>query len=219
MTSTKFVQIISQGPKILSKVECVLPKDTTLCRPATPQSQVKHFTIEPLLSQYSETCFKQPLKRSKMVFKTDYRLMQAKHIAEYSAILSTFIKLPLVIKIFVLSFFSGRLRHVLLYTHFYNTHWVQDNSAQNQLGPCQLGPHKTGPCQLGPRCKTGPNLSFINIQLVPHFRGIEVCECKIRPFTLSSESSILTRLRILNFIMVDSADTNKRPRCYKVLPH
>ena len=164
-------------------------------------------TVKPVLSSHS--------KRSKMVFKTDYRLMQVKHIAEYSAILSTFIKLPLVIKIFVLSFFSGRLRHVLLYTHFYNTHWVQDNSAQNQLGPCQLGPHKTGPCQLGPRCKTGPN----NIQLVPHFRGIEVCECKIRPFTVSSESSILTRLRILNFIMVDSADANKRPRCYSHFMH
>ena len=39
---------------------------------------------------------------------------------------------------------------------------------------------KLGPCQLGPRCKTGPvptqpKLSFINRQLVPHFRGIEIC--------------------------------------------
>ena len=46
--------------------------------------------------------------------KTNYRLMQVKSIAEggYSAILSTFIKLPFVIKIFVLSFLSGCLRHV-----------------------------------------------------------------------------------------------------------
>ena len=34
---------------------------------------------------------------------------------EHSAILSTFIKLPFVIKIFVLSITSGRLRQVLLY--------------------------------------------------------------------------------------------------------
>ena len=47
--------------------------------------------------------------------KTNYRLMQVKSIAECSAILSTFIKLPFVIKIFVLSFLSGCLRHVLLY--------------------------------------------------------------------------------------------------------
>ena len=42
--------------------------------------------------------------------------MQDKRIAgEHSAILSTFIKLPFVIKIFVLLFLSGCLRQVLLY--------------------------------------------------------------------------------------------------------
>ena len=41
-----------------------------------------------------------------MVFKTDYRLMQVKSIAEHSAILLTFIKLPFVIMIFVLSIFE-----------------------------------------------------------------------------------------------------------------
>ena len=41
-----------------------------------------------------------------MSFKTDYRLMQVKSIAEHSAILSTFIKLPVVIKTFVLSIFE-----------------------------------------------------------------------------------------------------------------
>ena len=43
--------------------------------------------------------------------------MQVKSIAEWehSAILSTFIKLPFVIKIFVLSIFSGRLRQVSQY--------------------------------------------------------------------------------------------------------
>ena len=43
------------------------------------------------------------LKKKKMVFKTEYGLMQREH----SAILSTFIKLPVVNKIFVLSIFEG----------------------------------------------------------------------------------------------------------------
>ena len=42
-----------------------------------------------LLGKYSKTCLKRPLKKkTKIVFKTDYRLMQVN-----SAILSTFIKL------------------------------------------------------------------------------------------------------------------------------
>ena len=59
---------------------------------------------------YSKACLKRQL--SKTVFKTNYPLMQVQ--GEHSAILSTFIKLP-VIKIFVLSFLSGCLRQVLLY--------------------------------------------------------------------------------------------------------
>ena len=59
---------------------------------------------------YSKTCLKWPLsKRPKIVFKTNYPLMQVKSIAEcweHSAILSIFIKLPFGIKIFVLSVFS-----------------------------------------------------------------------------------------------------------------
>ena len=60
----------------------------------------------------SKTCVKRPLsKRPKMVFQTNYPLMQVKSIAEcskrkHSAILSTFIKQPVVIKIFVLSIFE-----------------------------------------------------------------------------------------------------------------
>ena len=48
-------------------------------------------------------------KDQKLFFKTNYRLMQVKSIAEcfeHSAILLTFIKLPFVIKIFVLSIFE-----------------------------------------------------------------------------------------------------------------
>ena len=50
-----------------------------------------------------------------MVFKDDYCLMQVKRITEHSAILSTFIKLPVVIKTFVLSICSGCFTQVLLY--------------------------------------------------------------------------------------------------------
>ena len=50
-----------------------------------------------------------------MVFKTKYRLMQVKSIAEHSAILLTFLKLPVVIKTFVLSFLSGHFTQILLY--------------------------------------------------------------------------------------------------------
>ena len=50
-------------------------------------------------------------KTEKLVFKTNYRLMQVKNICrmlqgEHSEMLSTFIKLPFVIKIFVLSIFE-----------------------------------------------------------------------------------------------------------------
>ena len=61
-----------------------------------------------------------------------------------------------------------------------------------QLGPKPTRPmptrptKKSGPCQLGPSCKTRPKLQnsahtnsaqfkFYKRQLVPHFRGIEVC--------------------------------------------
>ena len=61
------------------------------------------YTVKPVLSGHSKK-------------KTNYRLMQVKSIeGEHSAILSTFIQLLFVIKIFVKSFLSGCLRHVLLY--------------------------------------------------------------------------------------------------------
>ena len=47
------------------------------------------------------------LKRPEMVFKTEYRLMQVKILLEcHSAIISTLIKLPVVIKTFDLSIFE-----------------------------------------------------------------------------------------------------------------
>ena len=62
------------------------------------------FMFAYILILYSKTCVKRPLsKRPKLVFKTNYRLMQVKSIAEcskHSAILSTFTKLPIVVKCF-----------------------------------------------------------------------------------------------------------------------
>ena len=67
-------------------------------------------TVKPVLSGHSK-------RTQKLVFNTDYRLMQVKSIAEcskeHSTILST-IKLPFSIKTFVFSILSGRLRQVLL---------------------------------------------------------------------------------------------------------
>ena len=47
-----------------------------------------------------------PQKDRKLFFKNNYGLMQVKSTAERSAILLTFINLPFVIKIFVLSIFE-----------------------------------------------------------------------------------------------------------------
>ena len=65
-------------------------------------------TVKPVLSGHSQ-------KDKKMVFKTNYRLVHVKSIAECSkgensAILSTFIKLPFAIKIFVLTIFEWPLK-------------------------------------------------------------------------------------------------------------
>ena len=74
---------------------------------------------------YSKTCLKRPLKKTTKQCFFQYRvslnagqkycrMLQEEH----SAILSTFIKLPSVIKIFVLSILNGRLRQVLLNLSF-----------------------------------------------------------------------------------------------------
>ena len=68
---------------------------------------------------YSKTCLKRPLKKTKIGFQDQLSLNAGQKYCrmlqgEHAAILSTFIKLPSVIKIFVLSYFRGRLRQVLL---------------------------------------------------------------------------------------------------------
>ena len=82
------------------------------------------YTVKPVL--YSKICVKNPLsKDQKLVFKTNYRLMHVrKYCRMHSAILSTFIKLPFVIKVFVLSTFEWQ---------FYTGFTVQSNETQENI--------------------------------------------------------------------------------------
>ena len=74
-----------------------------------------------LFDPNSKTCVKRLLsKRPKIGFQDQLSLNAGRKYfrmlkGEHSAILSTFIKLPIVIKIFVLSILSGRFTQVLLY--------------------------------------------------------------------------------------------------------
>ena len=63
---------------------------------------------------YSKTCLKQPLKKEDQL-SLNAGQKYCRMLQDHFAIFSTFIKLPNVIKIFVLSFLSGCLRHILLY--------------------------------------------------------------------------------------------------------
>ena len=68
--------------------------------------RIERATVKPVLSGNSK-------RRPKCGFKTDYRFMQVKSIAEcpkHSAILSTFINLPFAIQTFVLSIFEWPLK-------------------------------------------------------------------------------------------------------------
>ena len=78
----------------------------------------------PLKIGYSKTFVKQPLsKRQKIDFQDQLSLNASQKYCrmlqgEHSAILSTFIQLQFVIKIFGLSFLSGHFTQVLLYIIF-----------------------------------------------------------------------------------------------------
>ena len=70
---------------------------------------------------------------------------------EHSAILLTFIKLPYVIKIFVLFIFSGRLRQVLLYNTYhnlnghlngYNANVLSESASTTRIGAGKNGRHR-----------------------------------------------------------------------------
>ena len=70
---------------------------------------------------YSKTCVKRPLsKRPKIGFQDQLLLNAGQKYCimlqgEHSAILLTFIKLPFVIEIFILSFFEWPFTQVILY--------------------------------------------------------------------------------------------------------
>ena len=63
------------------------------------------FNIYPKLA-YSKTCLKRPLKKDQFSLNTGQKYCRMLH----SAILSTYIKLPFVIKIFVFFFFEWLLK-------------------------------------------------------------------------------------------------------------
>ena len=75
----------------------------------TPGQGLSLLLLETL---YSKTCLKRPLKKNTKIGFQDRLSLNAGQ--KYSAILSTFIKLPFAFKTFVLSILSGRLRQVLL---------------------------------------------------------------------------------------------------------
>ena len=64
---------------------------------------------------YSKICLKRPLKKDDQLSLNAGQKYCRMLEGEHSVILSTFIKLPFVIKIFVLSFLSDCLRHILPY--------------------------------------------------------------------------------------------------------
>ena len=95
----------------------------------------------------SKTCVKRPLsKRSRMVFNANYRFMHVKNIArEHSAILSTFIKLPFGINIFILSIFEWPFYTGFLLQWFNILSWslVVDFSYTEQNGLGLLAEYAT----------------------------------------------------------------------------
>ena len=93
----------------------------------TFESEIFDDTVKPALSRHSK-------RAPKLAFNTNYCLKQVKSIAEHSAILLTFIKLPFVIKIFVLSVFEWSLKTgfivfpFLVATGFYRTTEILDKT-------------------------------------------------------------------------------------------
>ena len=73
---------------------------------STLKESTIELTVKPFKKGHSQ-------KDQKLVFMTNYRLMQVKSIA-HSTIRSTFIKLPLSLRSLFCLTLSGRLRQVLL---------------------------------------------------------------------------------------------------------
>ena len=62
------------------------------------------------MGKYSKTCLKRPLKKKTKIGFQDWLLLNASQKYCRIALLSTFIKLQFVIKIFVLSIFEWQLK-------------------------------------------------------------------------------------------------------------
>ena len=95
---------------------CVLLRHN-LCRVSYNVSALSMVSI---VDMYSKTCLKRPhKKKTKLVFKTDYRLMQVKSFAEYNGSILQYFRASLSNHLSLISWFclflSGRLRQVLLY--------------------------------------------------------------------------------------------------------
>ena len=99
-----------------------IPSSDGIISLETMQSLVSEPQVGFPTNTYSKTCIKRPLKKkNKIVFKTDYRLMQVKSIAECSkgSILQYFrpsLSYHLSVRSLFCLFLSGHFRQVLLYT-------------------------------------------------------------------------------------------------------
>ena len=87
---------------------------------------------------HSKICVKRPLSKSPiMAFKTDYRLIQVKSIAECSGALN---KLPFVIKTYVLSIFEWQFYtgFTVLYVTYESKSSVLKKSETNSTSHSQV---------------------------------------------------------------------------------
>ena len=117
------VEILALTKVVIAKTISTMchSADIVLIVSAITASVDKHYDLRVLIV-YSKTCVKRPLsKRPKIGFQDQLSLNAGKKYCrmlqgEHSAILSTFNKLPFVIKIFVWSIFEWPL-----YTGFYCT--------------------------------------------------------------------------------------------------
>ena len=86
------------------------------CLNDLPVNEKQHSAKRSGFHQYSKTCLKRPhKKKTKIVFLNQVSLNAGQKYCrmlqgEHSSILSTFIKLPLVVKMFVLSIFEWPLK-------------------------------------------------------------------------------------------------------------
>ena len=127
--------LVGQVFHVLLTNECSLLYNPNYCVPSFSRHKLKllskccvfkvrqymfhiRFLVFPktsIMRQYSKTCGKRPLSiRPKIGFQDQLSLRAGQKYCRMRALLSTFIKLPFVIKVFVLSILSGRFTQVFL---------------------------------------------------------------------------------------------------------